>query len=66
MSKQNLRCPVCNSTKVVVDDVPDEYLDDNDTFVREIVGYCEECEALLSWKERYVFSEVFDMEEDDV
>ena len=66
MSNQNLRCPVCNSTKVVVDDVPDEYINDDGTIVREVVGYCEECEALLSWKERYVFSEVFDMKEDDV
>lgn len=65
MSKQNLRCPVCNSTKVCVDDVYDEYMDPDDTVVREIVGYCEKCDAMLRWKERYVFSEVFDMKEEE-
>lgn len=63
---KDVKCPVCGSHDIEVDDVIDICTDDDgkgeELLIEDIIGVCQCCDAGVRWKKIYRYSAVEDIE----
>lgn len=63
---KDVKCPVCGSHNVEVDDVIDIYSDEDkngELLIKDIIGYCQDCGTELKWKQIFRYLAIEDLEE---
>ena len=64
---KDVKCPMCGSHNVEVDDVIDICTDEDgkgeEFLIEDIIGHCEDCGAELRWKKIFRYLAIEDMEE---
>jgi DNA-directed RNA polymerase subunit RPC12/RpoP len=64
---KDVKCPVCGSHNVEVDDVIDFWSDEDgkgvELLYKDTIGHCEDCGVRLRWKEVFRYLAIEDLEE---
>lgn len=63
---KDVKCPVCGSHNVEVDDVIDICSDEDkgvELLIKDTIGHCEDCGAELMWKQIFRYLAIEDLEE---